>query len=511
MKLIKIGKSSSCDIVLNSDFVSAIHAEMIILDDGNILLLDKNSTNGTFVNEKRIVPGQDVSIRRGMPVRFADVDLVWSQVPQKDSLEEYTHVYHIGSNYRNDIVLKNLLVSRFHASLRIKGHEAFIHDNGSKNGVKVNGEKIPAHCDFPIKRGDIVVCADEDISTQIQQFIPTGGWIRSAVIAVVLLVVLACGIYGIWHWIASSRLKPEQLRESVVYVRAGFHYEILLDDDPMELGMQLRYPSNENEYCFEQATAFFIDEKGMMGTNRHVAVPWEYRTKDEEDEMRQLFEEYMLKELNVDIVHIDSYKDFWQVWHRLSSTRRGILLLAGCKSVEELRARIARYRRARVNIKGVMDFITVGYPGHHYTHVDEFQRCFVVTESGTVDKDVAILQLNDKQTPSIVKQYLSMDKIVSEDLVPMKDRLYTIGYPNGIDWGLDITTKSLEPNIRETKCSKVPGKYSFEFQASSVEGSSGSPVFNERCQLVGILSGGYQNAATIAVKACFLKELYDEL
>ena len=82
----------------------------------------------------------------------------------------------------------------------------------------------------------------------------------------------------------------------------------------------------------------------------------------------------------------------------------------------------------------------------------------------------------------------------------------------GIIWGLDDNSKSLEPTIRETKCSKEPSKYDFEFQANSVAGSSGSPVYNKKGQLVGILYGSYSIAggATKAIHAKFLKKLYEE-
>ena len=46
MKLLKIGSSSSSNIVLNSEFVSSHHAEILLLDSGEIILEDKNSTNG---------------------------------------------------------------------------------------------------------------------------------------------------------------------------------------------------------------------------------------------------------------------------------------------------------------------------------------------------------------------------------------------------------------------------------------------------------------------------------
>ena len=66
MKLLKIGSSSSSNIVLNSEFVSNHHAEILLLDSGEIILEDKNSTNGTFVGGKRITPNKEVTIQRGI-------------------------------------------------------------------------------------------------------------------------------------------------------------------------------------------------------------------------------------------------------------------------------------------------------------------------------------------------------------------------------------------------------------------------------------------------------------
>ena len=172
----------------------------------------------------------------------------------------------------------------------------------------------------------------------------------------------------------------------------------------------------------------------------------------------------------------------------------------------------ARIRKSSYKISGKIDHITVGYPGKNYTHTDEFQRCTVLTISKNEDVDLAILQLNNKKTPEDVKYIFNPEQFYTEKLKPLADQLYTIGYPAGITWGLDGNVKSLEPTIRETKCSKAPSKYYFEFQANSVNGSSGSPVFNKKGELVGILYGGYSIAggATKAIHAKFLKKMYNE-
>ncbi|MDR2425032.1 MAG: FHA domain-containing protein, partial [Prevotellaceae bacterium] len=54
MKLIKIGRSSANDIVISDATVSSQHALITILDSKEVRIKDLNSTNGTYVNGKRI-------------------------------------------------------------------------------------------------------------------------------------------------------------------------------------------------------------------------------------------------------------------------------------------------------------------------------------------------------------------------------------------------------------------------------------------------------------------------
>ena len=94
----------------------------------------------------------------------------------------------------------------------------------------------------------------------------------------------------------------------------------------------------------------------------------------------------------------------------------------------------------------------------------------------------------------------------------MEEKLYTIGYPAGTYRAVEKTNHSLEPDIRETMCSKVPGRYDFEFQGEAVGGASGSPIFNKYGELVGVLWGGWKMGSTLglACQARYLKEMYEE-
>lgn len=72
-----IGRAGSCDIALADTSVSAQHAELTLLDTGQLLLTDRKSTNGTFLIDGN---GQPRRIRQELVtvfdrVRFGTVNL----------------------------------------------------------------------------------------------------------------------------------------------------------------------------------------------------------------------------------------------------------------------------------------------------------------------------------------------------------------------------------------------------------------------------------------------------
>ena len=51
---VRIGRSESCELVLDDDYISNMHAQLSHTEDGQWVLQDMGSTNGTFVNSQRI-------------------------------------------------------------------------------------------------------------------------------------------------------------------------------------------------------------------------------------------------------------------------------------------------------------------------------------------------------------------------------------------------------------------------------------------------------------------------
>ncbi|MDR1347188.1 MAG: FHA domain-containing protein [Prevotellaceae bacterium] len=75
MKIIKIGRSSSNDIVINDNQVSRTHCQIIKDDSGNYRLCDLNSANGTYVNGVR--HSGEVRLNASDIVRIGNATLPW--------------------------------------------------------------------------------------------------------------------------------------------------------------------------------------------------------------------------------------------------------------------------------------------------------------------------------------------------------------------------------------------------------------------------------------------------
>ncbi len=498
MKLLKIGSSPVCDIVLHSPYVSALHAEITVLDDGGIIIEDKGSSNGTFVKKQRLDANVETPIRRGDYVRIADQDLPWARIPSAPNYTRFKTVYNIGSSMRNELNINNGTVSRYHATLKItKGGKAFISDNGSKNGTSVNGVHITADKDVQIKRGDVVMVAGEDITERIRPLLPQPIWKWIAIGTAAVAAVVAAAF--IIPQIIGGFGDPKN-SSSTVYIYSEFHYNVTVD------GITFRYPMEEDESFAVCGTGFFLDDEGRIGTCRHVAVPWDKAySKEKFEEAEMNVRTLMHNQLRVS--NVSSEYDY----EMLRSTMFGQLVADACSSLPELNAKLSAMLSSPIELTGEIDFMGIGYNGKVYKTKESFSRCSLVAESGTVDKDVAIIQLDDKTTPSNVKYTFDMKKVKDTPLEPMKDRLYTIGYPHGLLWSMDAKTQTLSASINETKCSKSPTKFDFEFQANGHPGQSGSPVFLENGRLVGIISAAHVGEAgpTVAAHASFLKELYD--
>ena len=88
--------------------------------------------------------------------------------------------------------------------------------------------------------------------------------------------------------------------------------------------------------------------------------------------------------------------------------------------------------------------------------------------------------------------------------------IYTIGFPHGISLQDIKSEQGLQAFSHGGHITMVNSDYNFNFDATSYHGASGSPVFNDKGMLIGILNSGVEKENfNQAIKAKYIKELLD--
>ena len=323
MKVIKIGRSSSNDIIIGDVTVSSQHAIITISESREVRLKDLSSTNGTSVNGRRITG--EVFITANDVIKVGNSVVEWTKYlseekkvkPQlhNENISTIKNRKNIGRTLGNDIVFDHTDVSSSHAQLieKVNG-EIVIADSGSTNGTYVNGHKISVQT---LTKGDIILIANkypldwESIFGNVQQ-IPqsnqklTSKHLRTVMIAIASIAAICIGIFFyIFHNKPTVNepevWKPEKIyatyKKSVVMIYGTYYYEVSAKGKIFAkvtiADKQLAKfdGSNPMEYT---ATGFFITKDGCVMTNRHVVCPWDY-DDGIADKVKEYFQKYLAK------------------------------------------------------------------------------------------------------------------------------------------------------------------------------------------------------------------------
>jgi pSer/pThr/pTyr-binding forkhead associated (FHA) protein len=180
------GRNVGNDIVLAADgMVSKSHAR-IVYDRGEFCLFDENSTNGTFVNGRRLRAGDAYTLQPGDEVKMGETVLLFRPAnvpppaPSRGALPAGANVpldrvsrgfrlvagdgeafvlaseMTVGRSLTGDIVLIGNGVAGQHARLSVRGDSVYLEDSGTPGGTFVNGERIPARFPVALYDGDQV-------------------------------------------------------------------------------------------------------------------------------------------------------------------------------------------------------------------------------------------------------------------------------------------------------------------------------------------------------------------
>ena len=501
MKLLVVGRNpQESDIVLASDYVSNYHAEIILLDNGDIFIVDK-STNGTYLNGIRLVTGKETPINRGDNVVFADVPLDWSSVPTVNMPKGVKQIRNIGSHFMNDVSIRGPKVSRFHASLRQMSDGKWYICDHSKNGTSVNGRRLIKDQYVLLKKGDQISCAGVPVQNPVKH---GSGAAFLAICAAVACLVLGVFV-GIRYISNNKTLTDQELckknETSIVMMLCGYHFKVecgLLDisklPDPDSYNYRTRKYSRklydefvlvngeifkyngENSTTFT-GTGFFIGEEGYIATNRHIAKPWETETLQIDSKwvtIQEAAEGYFRNKLNK-LRHQGYYGALEYI--------------------------------SQVKVKGVMDNVVI-VPNGDYIDERNAYNCSEIICGENQDEDVAIFKIRSTTlTIPPRASYIPLNKIKAiEPSLGM--HIMTIGFPFGLMLQ-DYEDAPITANYAGGEISRQYDKYSFGFTGASYQGASGSPVFDSKGNVVGVLNARINGTQgfNFAIRAEYLEKL----
>ncbi len=475
MRLLSIGNSPQSNIVVQGQFVSRNHAELIQLDNGDMLIVDKGSRNGTFVNGNRITPETEVAVTTQDTIQLADQVLSWSMVPPQPQVDTNTKVLKgIGTNYRNSIRIQGSHVSRFHATIKqLKNGKWYICDHSS-NGTTLNGQRIPRDQYVPLKKKDVISCA----GTIVVNPVTNGGGGGSALKGIAL-GLCACLLVGLGAWLWPVITTEVDYSKSTVMIETFYYYRASVDI--LGKTYEGRYGINDQNQIVpltadgarligSRATGFFIDENGTFVTNNHVAEPWKFGdSKARVESIKRDIKSLYYERYNYTIANSD------------------ILVDAVLYSVEII--------------------------PHGYLYDDSNKvPARLLIASDKLDVDLAIMQTMNKSLPNGVT-YVPMSAIADYDVEQGTDIL-SWGFPipdqlQDVDNWEKFVKKELQAVLANGKITKVD-TYNYLHNADSFHGASGSPVFNNG-KLIGIISSGrgYINY-NHCIKSKYLLRLYDK-
>lgn len=463
--MIKIGRSSTNDCIFANNTVSSNHALLTVDDSGEKgTLKDLNSKNGTFVNNKRIteetvITANDI-IRLGSEITSLRAIIATSGKTKIKPVLPGVDKRTIGKNPGCNIRLTQEDVSREHAIIyKTETGAIVIEDSGSTNGTYVNGIKITCK---ELRPGDKVTIT-RNYPLDWESIYKPGPPIPKPIIKWQLLVAILAGcivLVGAAIWWMSKELKPEEIyamyKKSVVLIYNQYTFQATVGDyDLSEVVSEL----HDNYYIDEEGdlqggvaettgTGFFVSSDGRIATNKHVVS-------------------LMGNE--------DAIADY-------------IKTVLSIKLYEEYGDRVLPIIN-KLQVQYVQS-LSIAMNDAHLSSEKDLIPCTLLKISDDSNLDVAVIQLNTKDTPSSVSTLVNVDDMADDKHLSMGKALYTIGFPKGLEWAL--TQQGVQATNESGSVNQSVNEFLYGHNINVTQGSSGSPVFDTKGRFAGIIVSGAQ-------------------
>lgn len=481
MREITIGRHPDNKIVINQSDISLHHAVIEIISDGNVLIKDLNSTNGTFVNDVKILQ-KFISSTDKVQLSNYELDLssyfnsnkkiqVNSTIVSEQNQVEQS--FSIGRSQTCNHVIPYPDVSSIHAKLIRQGNSILVVDNQSTNGTYVNGKRILEHT---LCKGDSLLLSNkypvdwENLMSFSSHKTKNKSSLLITGISVAVLIFLGILFHRplmeqVGRWFPGIETNVnEKYKNSVVLIYHTYLYVLESNGGTLyitkdEQGNFCNYDPTTNSPLAISGTGFFVSANGDIITNRHVAKPWE---------------------MNNDM--------------------------------ELIRDQISPYIQdvSSVRISGQTVGISIALNDSYVESVNDMIPCVFIKDSGDPQIDVALLQTKTKTLPEKVNTYIDLSNAVTNSVeIKIGEPLFMIGYPAGFD--LANTKQGIMANFQNGQLTRLPDGIDFGHNLPTMGGASGSPIFNKHGQLMGINYQGMSGTQgfNMAMLAKYVCELFN--
>lgn len=307
MKTITIGKAPHNQIVIQDPYVSKEHIRITQNAQGSYFLEDLNSTNGTFVNGKRVT---NVALQLNDIVKIGDTVLPWqSYFIEKQA---YTGIQptkilkkiSIGRASDNDFVISDSTISSHHAFLEVYENGVLkIIDNQSTNGTFINSKKMDfgfvTHTDH-IVLGTYTLSLHQVLSSSVSPLpytekavdkLSSKNFSRTVLFTILTIFILGLASYAVYYYVYqgstipdNSKEKQDTLKKDSIKKESNKTKELsdLVEQAESSVFLVTPYASGVAQ---GYGSGFFVTNTGIGVSNYHVfssGSSWSIKLKNGE-------------------------------------------------------------------------------------------------------------------------------------------------------------------------------------------------------------------------------------
>lgn len=281
----------------------------------------------------------------------------------------------------------------------------------------------------------------------------------------------------------------EKTSSGVVFILNYFYYSITLPD-----GTEMYFTGIDDEgapegFTFDEkeakenctgctGTGFFISKNGTIMTNRHVAQP--EISEDFIKSFLKFYKRYMKNSCQ------ESMKKLADLYEEYDYNERAQYKIA--KEYEEYKELLEHIDDMDMNDAEFNTHCTIGiaYNDTRVLKYEDFIPCDLIAVSEDQDVDLALIQLEDEETPNDKYIFNLRD---NDEQLTLDEKLYMIGFNLGFT--VAKTTKGIRAQVYTGNVTQKDDGTKILYNIPSLHGSSGSPVVDEYGALVAVNFAGF--------------------